>query len=38
MSNSNFETIKLVCEIGLVILGAYWIYQEEKKQNKHQTN
>ena len=33
---SNFETIKLICEIGLVILGAYWIYEAEK--NKEQLN
>jgi len=33
---NNFETIKLICEIGLVILGAYWIYEAE--QNKKQTN
>jgi len=27
-----------IMEIFLVLLGAYWIYQEEKKENKHQTN
>jgi len=27
-----------IFEIFVVLLGAYWIYQEEKKQNKHQTN
>jgi len=35
---NNFETIKLICEIGLVILGAYWIHQEETKENKTELN
>jgi len=32
------QIIITLMEIFLVVLGAYWIYQEEKKENKTQIN